>query len=113
MEGNLTLEFDESILNHIGTMHAGALFTLAETASGDALKAYFPELVGKAVPLLRGSKVKFKKPAEGTVVAVAFLSEDDVSGFRRQMDKKGYSQIEIEVEVKSPDGGMVCLGAFN
>jgi len=112
-EGNLVLEFDESILNHIGTIHAGALYTLAETASGDALKAYFPELVGKAVPLLRDSKVKFKKPAEGTVVAAACLSEDGVSRFRRQMGKKGYARIEIEVEVKSSDNSIVCAAIFN
>lgn len=61
------LSFDDSVQNHLQIIHASAQFTLAETASGEILQTEFPDLVGKVVPLLRESQIKFKKPA--TVVS--------------------------------------------
>ena len=40
----LQLTFNETVQNHLHTIHAGAIFTLAETASGEALQQIFPEL---------------------------------------------------------------------
>ena len=60
-DGRLELPFNESVHNHLHTIHASAQFVLAETASGEILQTLFPELVGKVVPVLRDSKIKFKK----------------------------------------------------
>lgn len=54
-DGELRLVFDESVQNHLQTIHASALFTLAEAATGEALQAGFRGLVGKVVPVLRDS----------------------------------------------------------
>ena len=42
-----TLVFREELLNHIRTLHAGVLFTLAETASGKYLEKTFPKYKGE------------------------------------------------------------------
>jgi acyl-coenzyme A thioesterase PaaI-like protein len=45
-DGGLGLPFNESVHNHLQTIHASAQFTLAETASGEVLQVLFPEIVG-------------------------------------------------------------------
>ena len=42
--------------NHIGGPHAGAMFTLGETASGAVVMAAFGELLDRAVPLAVGRR---------------------------------------------------------
>jgi len=65
------LEYKNDVLNHIKTIHASAQFTLAETASGACLQEIFPELKGKAVPILREAKIKYSKPASKKICTYA------------------------------------------
>jgi acyl-coenzyme A thioesterase PaaI-like protein len=109
----LQLTFNETVQNHLHTIHAGAIFTLAETASGEALQQIFPELVGKVVPVLRDAQVKYKKPATNTITAFSSVTEEDISQFRAFFGKKGRSLIAVSVEVRDPEGMVVCLGVFN
>jgi len=109
----LQLTFNETVQNHLHTIHAGAIFTLAETASGEALQQIFPELVGKVVPVLRDAQVKYKKPATNTITAFSSVNEEDIAQFRAFFGKKGRSLIAVSVEVRDPDGMVVCLGVFN
>ena len=112
-EGNLTLGFDESNQNHLQTIHAGALFALAESASGEALQICFPELVGKVAPVVRDSQIKFKKPAVKSVMAYASIADDSILKFKEQFEKKKRSTISVDVAVKDADGNGVCIGSFN
>ena len=57
-DGNLGLQFSERVFNHLQTIHASAQFALAETASGEALLALFPDLVDKVIPVLRDSQIR-------------------------------------------------------
>jgi hypothetical protein len=56
--GDPWLPFETATQNHLQTVHAIPLFTLAEAASGEALKNSFPELVGKVIPVLRNSQMR-------------------------------------------------------
>ena len=112
-DGNLTLGFDVSNQNHLQTIHASALFTLAESASGEALQASFPEFVGKVAPVVRDSQIKFKKPAVKLVTAFPSISDESISKFKEQFRKKKRSSITVEVTVKDTDENIVCVGIFN
>ena len=112
-EGNLTLDFDESNQNHLQTIHASALFTLAESASGEALQIQFPGLVGKVAPVVRDSKIKFKMPAVKPVTAFPSITDESISKFKEQFEKKGRSSITVDVTVKDLEENIVCTGAFN
>lgn len=76
-DGNIVVVLPETdkTLNHIGTQHAGALFTLAETASGLYLQRIFARHVSSAtvIPVVRGASIAFKKPARGAVSATASM----------------------------------------
>lgn len=87
MVGTLDLEFveldhDRAVLrlpdnlpyrNHIGGPHAGAMFTLAESASGALVLANFGDLLAEVTPLAVEATIRFVKVAMGPVTATATL----------------------------------------
>ena len=111
--GGLKLLFNESIQNHLQTIHASAQFALAETASGEVLQNRFPELIGKVVPVLRDAKVKFKKPAQKTISANPSITDESVIKFKDQFEKKGRASILVNVEIKDQEGVITSVGEFN
>lgn len=111
--GGLGLPGDESVQNHLETIHASAQFALAETASGDVLQTMFPELAGQVIPVLRDSNIKFKKPASNTISAYPSVTAEAVRKFKQQFDKKGRSLIAVDVEIKDPQGVVTSTGVFN
>ncbi len=111
--GELTLPFLAENHNHIQTMHASAQFSLAETASGEALLKLFPEMAANVLPVLRDSQIKFKKAALTDVIANAVIAADEADSFRQQLQKKGRSAIAVDVTVKDLNGLVTCAGRFN
>ncbi|MCF6203542.1 MAG: DUF4442 domain-containing protein [Methylococcaceae bacterium] len=111
--GNLGLPFSESVHNHLQTIHASAQFSLAETASGEFLQQSFPELVGKVIPVLRESRIKFKKPAIQSIIAYPEISDEATSNFRAQFSRKGRALIPVKVVVKDIESTIICIGEFS
>jgi acyl-coenzyme A thioesterase PaaI-like protein len=111
-EDSVSLAFKKNVLNHIESIHASAQFTLAETQSGLHLQKLFPELVGKVIPMLRESKIKYKKPALKSIVAFAKCSDEDIEKFQTQFDKKGRATLSVSVEVKDSDGVVTAVAEF-
>jgi len=112
-EGSLELPFNNSVHNHLQTIHASAQFALAETASGEILQSLFPELIGRVVPVLRDSQIKFKKPASKTISAHPSVSEESLSKFKSQFARKGRSSISVSVEIKDSENIITCSGIFS
>ncbi|WP_333803912.1 YiiD C-terminal domain-containing protein [Sulfurospirillum sp.] len=112
-EGNLTLQMDQSNENHLQTVHASAQFTLAETISGEAMQLAFPHLVGKVIPILRESHIKFKKPATGNIYGLAHIDGEAKVKFEEQLTKKGRAILSIEVEIKDNNETTTCIGQFD
>jgi len=69
----LELPFNNNIESYFQTQHAGLQFTLAETASTDFLQKTFSNLVRKSIPVLRRSKIKFKKLSKNTIIAFSSI----------------------------------------
>ena len=99
-KNTLSLDFNNDILNHINTIHAGAQFTLAETQSGVFLQEIFPQLKDKVLPILRDAKIKYKKPAQENIFAVSSISDEDISKFNEQFKRKNRATIIVDVEIK-------------
>lgn len=112
-DGMLELPIDESVHNHLKSIHASAQFALAETASGEILQTLFPEFVDKVIPVLRDSNIKFKKPAQKSISTRAYVSDDAIEKFKQQLTKKGRSSIIVNVEVKDYEGVVTSIGVFN
>lgn len=59
--------------NHIGGIHAGAMFTLAETASGAIVLAEFGDRFDEYVPLAVTATIRYLKVAMGPLTAEATM----------------------------------------
>ena len=112
-DGKLGLPFTERVFNHLRTIHASAQFALAETASGEILQVLFPDLVGKVVPVLRDSQIKFKNPATKSIIAYPAVDEENVAKFKEQFSKKGRASISVAVEIKDMENNVTSTGTFN
>jgi uncharacterized protein (TIGR00369 family) len=58
-EATVMLPERAELNNHVGSQHAGALFTAAETASGAAFVGAFAERMGDVTPLARGADISY------------------------------------------------------
>jgi len=61
--------------NHIGGPHAGAMFTLAESASGALIFANFGDIPQVVTPLAVEATIRYLKVAMGPVTATATMSQ--------------------------------------
>ena len=108
----MSLGFNPQLQNHIQTFHAGAQFTLAEAQVGLFLKENFPLLEGKVIPVLRESKLKYKKPATSKIFGSSSCPIENIAKFKQQFERKGRGSIEVFIEVKDSNGVLTCEGSF-
>lgn len=111
-DGSFVMPKDERSLNHVGTVHAGAQFVLAETASGKCLQSAFPELFGKTLPVLRRADVKYRGPAMTDLSAHAIIAPEDIQRFKKEFEERGRSMILVNVRLTGTDGKDTFRGAY-
>src|SRR5689334_20965810 len=100
----LRLSDDPAFFNHVGGPHAGAIFTLAESASGAVVIGSFSDLLADVTPLAAGAEIAYRRLAKGPVTAEARLGRpaEDV---RRELADSGKTvQFPVEVVVRTEDG---------
>jgi uncharacterized protein (TIGR00369 family) len=89
-------------LNHIATLHAGALFTLAEAASGAAMAGVFADRILEIRPVVRTATVGYRRPALRTVIAIADVDREPTA-LRAQLAEEGRVELTVEVTVRHDD----------
>ncbi|MEM6759990.1 MAG: DUF4442 domain-containing protein [Pseudomonadota bacterium] len=70
-QATATLDQRTETCNHIGSQHAGAMFTLGEAASGAALAGALAPVLLEVRPVAAGSTIRYVKIAKGTLTAQA------------------------------------------
>ena len=111
-EGELSLDFKPDVLNHIETIHAAAQYALAETQSGLQLLELFPELEGKVIPILRDAQIKYKKPAQTKIIALASCDAESVEKFKAQFENKGRGTLQIDAQIKDINDAITSQASF-
>ncbi|WP_335935449.1 DUF4442 domain-containing protein [Streptomyces sp. PTD5-9] len=91
--------------NHIGGPHAGAMFTLAESASGAIVLAAFGDQLSRAVPLAVRAEIGYKKLAMGEVTATATLGRP-ASDVVAELDRGERPEFPVTVEIRRADGAV-------
>lgn len=91
-----TLPAAHAVNNHLGTAHAGAVYTLGESASGGVVLSMFYDGLPKVFIALKSSTVSHKKAVPGDVVATASLNEDP-KAIRTRYDETGKCDFEVPV----------------
>ncbi|MDX6589509.1 MAG: hypothetical protein QOI84_783 [Solirubrobacterales bacterium] len=108
-EGEAVVQLPErpELTNHIGTQHAGALFTVAEAASGAAFIGAFAERMNDVTPLAKRAEIDYELPARGQVTANAKLGMDRSEALER-LDAEGRVEFPCQVELFAGDGTRVA-----
>jgi len=89
--------------NHLGGPHAGAMFTLAESASGAIVLAAFGDQLQRAVPLAVRAEIGYAKLAKGPVTATATLGRP-VAEVVAELDAGQRPEFPVEVSIRREDG---------
>jgi len=89
--------------NHVGGPHAGALFTLGETASGTVVLVAFAEQLDRAVPLAVRAEISYRKLAMGAVRATARLGRP-VAEIVAELDAGTRPEFPVYVEISTDEG---------
>ncbi|GAA3736145.1 DUF4442 domain-containing protein [Micromonospora maritima] len=89
--------------NHVGGPHAGAMFTLGETASGAVVLAAFGQVLDRAVPLAVTATIRYLKVAMGPVRATARLGRPPADVLA-ELDAGTRPEFPVEVEIATEDG---------
>ncbi len=95
-EAVATLPYRREVGNHIGTAHAGAVYTLGESASGGVTLSLFADQLPGAFIALKGAHVTHSKAAPGDVVATARVA-GDAGAVRAAYDETGKADFDVEV----------------
>ncbi|MEV0492620.1 DUF4442 domain-containing protein [Streptomyces atratus] len=91
--------------NHVGGPHAGAMFTLAESASGAIVIAAFGDQMSRAVPLAVKAEIGYKKLAMGVVTATATLGRP-VAEVVAELDAGKRPEFPVAIEIRRADGAV-------
>jgi acyl-coenzyme A thioesterase PaaI-like protein len=105
--GVVTLPDGEHLHNHVGSQHAGGLFSAGEAASGGAFLGAFAEHLGGLTPLAKSASIDYRKIARGPVTAVGTL-DADVDALLAEIESSGRVEFPVEVEMTDGDGNVVA-----
>ncbi|GAB2869762.1 DUF4442 domain-containing protein [Pseudoduganella ginsengisoli] len=98
---------DSKLHNHLGTPHAGALFTLAETASGAAMAGGFAELIMGLRPVAKESRIQYQKVAKGATRASGRVP-GDLAALKAQLAADGKIAFPVNVDIFDQEGTLAA-----
>ena len=98
--------------NHIQTMHAGAMFTLGEAASGAALGGVLGELLMSARPVAADASIKYLKTGKTDLTATA-TANSDAETIRKDLSEVGKVVFDIKVAITDAEDVTVAEMAVN
>jgi acyl-coenzyme A thioesterase PaaI-like protein len=105
--GRVRLPDAERLRNHVGSQHAGGLFSAGEAASGAAFVGAFAEQLDALRPLASSAHIEYLKLAQGPITAAGRLCED-VDALLARLEADGRVDFEVEVELTDERGDTVA-----
>jgi uncharacterized protein (TIGR00369 family) len=105
--GIARLQEAPEVHNHIGSVHAGALFTLGETASAAAMLGVFAEQMSSIRPVTIEVTISYLKIAKGTLVATARTALS-AERLQNELAAQGRATLDLTVDIADYRGGIVA-----
>jgi acyl-coenzyme A thioesterase PaaI-like protein len=106
-EATVVLPERPELVNHVGSQHAGALFTVAEAASGAAFVGAFAARMGDVTPLARDAEIHYEKIAKGPIEAHGKLGIDREKALA-ELDAEGKVEFPCEIVLTDAEGTQVA-----
>ena len=93
--------------NHIGSMYAGALFTLAEIPGGALYLTSFD--TDRFYPVIKEMNIRFRRPAQTEATIEITMSEEEVEKVQAEAGENGKADYVLEGEIKDESGEVVTI----
>ncbi|MDX1297692.1 MAG: YiiD C-terminal domain-containing protein [Pseudomonas sp.] len=93
--------------NHIGSMYAGALFTLAEIPGGALFLTSFD--AQRFYPIIKEMNLRFRHPATGDIRVEARLSVEEIQHLQKQATEQSKADYLLELQLTDDSGEVVAL----
>jgi len=106
-EATVVLPKRTELTNHVGSQHAGALFTAAEAASGAAFVGAFAVRMGEVTPLARRAEIEYLKVANGPITAHGVLGVEAAEALAT-LDADGKVEFPCQIELTDGQGAVVA-----
>lgn len=107
----LRLPDQREFRNHIGGPHSGAMFTLAETATGAIVLGNFGMHLDRATPLAVEATIRYKRVAMGPLYAEA-LMHDTPESIMARLEAGERPEFRIEVTLATEDWNVTGEASF-
>jgi hypothetical protein len=107
----LMLNEKDEYLNHLSTVHASALFALAEATSGFFLLGEFQEMKD-ILPVVRKVETKYKKPALGKIFSKADFVDTDKAKILEELNIKQRALITVRVSLYNSEKTNIMQSDF-
>lgn len=98
--------------NHIQTMHAGAIFTLGEAASGAAMAGLLSEHIFAIRPVAASATIDYLKTGKSDLVADA-RTNVSASDAQRALLADGKIEFVVNVDITDADGNAIARMVVN
>ncbi len=92
--------------NHLGTVFAGALFTLGEVPGGVLVYTTFD--AAKVYPVVKEMNIKFVRPAATDVTIEMTMSRAESDRLAREAEETGKASFTLDGEILDAEGTVVA-----
>ncbi|HBP5035012.1 TPA: DUF4442 domain-containing protein [Pseudomonas aeruginosa] len=92
--------------NHIGSMYAGALFTLAEIPGGALFLTSFDS--ARFYPIVKEMTLRFRRPAKGDIRVEARLDAERIRQLEAEAGERGKAEYSFELQLTDEQGEVVA-----
>lgn len=93
--------------NHIGSMYAGALFTLAEIPGGALFLTSFD--ARQFYPIIKEMNLRFRRPATGDIIVEARLSAEEIQRLQSEAQANGKADYTLQLQLMDSSGEVVAI----
>lgn len=102
----------QELLNHVGTFHAGAVFTACEAASGAALVAALAPVLMQVRFVVRDAAIDYLQAARGALRAQATVV-DDIDAALQAIADAGRADVAVDVCARGAHDEVVAKATFS
>jgi len=92
-----------ALTNHVGTLHAGVVFSACESASGAALVGALLPVIMRTRFVVRDARISYLKPARGELITHAALA-DDPAALIAALERDGRVQVVVDASGRTQAG---------
>lgn len=107
----LTLPVKEMHLNHVNTVYAGSMFTLAEICGGAAFQATYG--FDKYAPIVKKAAIRFIKPATTDLTCELKITDEEAMQKIAPIDERGKGDFMMEIPLHDISGETVAIAEIN